>query len=56
MKGTIISKEFQKIEWLQDKNGKQYACYCDDVKDKDNITAQEKQKCLDLSLVAGDSW
>jgi len=26
------------------------------VKDKDNITAQEKQKCLDLSLVAGDSW
>ncbi|SHO43671.1 hypothetical protein SAMN02745220_00464 [Desulfopila aestuarii DSM 18488] len=59
MKGEIISKEFQKMVWVQDKDGKEYACYIDDlkqIKKKEDLTEDEKAKCLDLSEVLGDSW
>lgn len=59
MKGETISKEFQKMVWVQDKNGKEYACYIDDlksIKKKEDLTEEEKAKCTDLSTVLGDSW
>ena len=59
MKGEVISKEFQKMVWLQDKDGKEYACYINDLKNirrKEDLTDEEKSKCMDLSLVLGDSW
>jgi hypothetical protein len=59
MKGKTISKEFQKMVWVQDKDGKEYACYIDDlkqIKKKEDLTEEEKAKCMDLSLVLGDSW
>jgi len=59
MQGEIISKEFQKMVWVQDKDGKEYACYIDDLKQikrKEDLTEDEKAKCLDLSEVLGDSW
>jgi hypothetical protein len=57
MKGEIISKEFQKMVWVQDK--KEYACYIDDLKNikkKEDLSEEEKAKCTDLSTVLGDSW
>lgn len=59
MKGEVISKEFQKMVWVQDKDGKEYACYIDDlkqIKKKEDLSDEEKAKCLDLSTVLGDSW
>ena len=59
MKGEVISKEFQKMVWVQDKDGKEYACYIDDpkkVKKKEDLTEEEKANCVDLSTVLGDSW
>ena len=59
MNGETISKEFQKMVWVQDKNGKEYACYIDDlksIKKKEDLTEEEKAKCTDLSTVLGDSW
>lgn len=59
MRGEIISKEYQKMIWVQDKEGKEYACYIDDVKNikrKEDLTDEEKAKCLDISQVLGDSW
>ncbi len=59
MKGDTISKEFQKMVWVRDKDGKEYACYIDDlksIKKKEDLTEEEKAKCTDLSLVLGDSW
>ena len=41
------------------KDGKEYACY---IKDLENLkpgsalSDSEREKCLDLSFVAGDSW
>ncbi|GAB6192749.1 hypothetical protein [Desulfocastanea catecholica] len=59
MKGEVISKEFQKMVWIKDKDGKEYACYIDDLKNikrKEDLTEEEKAKCTDLSDVLGDSW
>ena len=56
MKGQIISREFQKSQFIQDNDGKEYACYSDDVKENGHLTDEQKKKCLDLSTVVGDSW
>ena len=54
MRGTVISREYQRIEWVQDENGKEYACYGDDGQNKE--TEDRQANCLDLSQVLGDSW
>ncbi len=59
MRGEKISEEYQKMVWVRDKDGKEYACYIDDlksIKKKEDLSDEEKEKCLDLSLVLGDSW
>ena len=59
MRGEIISKEYQKMVWIQDKDGKEYACYIDDLKNvkrKEDLTEDEKSQCLDISQVLGDYW
>lgn len=59
MKGDTISKEFQKMVWVHDKDGKEYACYLDDIKNikkKEDLTEEEKAQCTDLNTVLGDSW
>ena len=59
MRGDNISKEYQKMVWIQDKDGKEYACYAEDLKSlkrKEDMTDEEKDQCLDISQVLGDSW
>lgn len=59
MRGQIISKEYQKMVFVHDENGKEYACYANDVKNAkpgEQLKAKECEKCTDLSLVLGDSW
>lgn len=56
MQGDLIAKEFQKMVWVRDKEGKEYACYVTDIKKKEDLTEEEKAKCLDLNTVLGDSW
>lgn len=59
MRGEIISKEYQKMVWVQDTDGKEYSCYADDLKDftaKKGLTDEQRSRCLDTSEVAGDSW
>jgi len=60
MRGDIISNEYKKMVWVHDKDGKEYACYADDlkgkIKKKEDLTDEEKQKCMDLNEVIGDSW
>lgn len=59
MRGKIISKEYQGMVFVHDKNGKEYACYARDLsgfKNGKDLTDSERQKCLDISLVLGDSW
>jgi hypothetical protein len=59
MRGEIISKEYNKMVFVHDKNGKEYACYAGDLKrfkKSEDLTEEEREKCMDISLVLGDSW
>ena len=59
MRGENISKEYQSMVFVHDKEGKEFACYAKDVKNNHNgaeISDKEKEKCTDLSLVMGDTW
>ena len=59
MKGQIISQEFNKMVWVQDNKGAEYACYIDhdrNVKTKEDLSRHEQQSCLNLNSVLGDSW
>jgi len=59
MRGQLISKEYNRMTFVSDKSGKQYACYIKDLKgdpSKRELSDEERRKCLDTSLVAGDSW
>ena len=59
MRGEKISEEYQRMVFIQDKDGKEYACYIEDLKNikkKEDLTPEEREKCTDISLVLGDSW
>ena len=59
MRGEIISNEYKKMVWVQDNDGKEYACYHEDLKGFDpnkGLNREQKNRCLDTSQVAGDSW
>lgn len=56
MRGEIISKEYQRMVFVQDADGKEYVCYFGDVKDRNKLTKEEKARCLDTSQVLGDNW
>ncbi len=56
MRGEIISREFQNIEWVKDENGKEYVCYSDGVGADGRVDENHKDRCTDTSQVLGDSW
>ena len=59
MKGQVIAQEFNRMAWVSDKNGSEYACYLNNdrnVKNKEELSQQEQQSCINLNRVLGDSW
>lgn len=56
MKGGYAS-----IVWIKDKNGKEYACYLEDVqgknKEKEDLTPEQLRQCLDVNqLIGTERW
>ena len=59
MRGELISKEYQSMVFVHDKDGREFACYAKDLQNSQNgaeISDREKENCTDLSLVMGDTW
>ena len=56
MRGENISKEYQRMVWVKDENGKEFACYEKDLKTRDQLTDDVKNNGLDTSQVLGDNW
>ena len=51
---------YESLVWLQDKSGKEYVCYFDDVADKksfDQLNRDEKNHCADVNQMVGtERW
>lgn len=59
MRGELIAQEYQNMTFVNDQNGKEYACYTSDLKNHKegaDLTEDERKRCTDLSQVLGDSW
>jgi len=51
---------YESMVWVRDKDGKEYACYIKDIKGvkaKEDLTEEEKEKCVDVSTLVGtERW
>lgn len=52
---------YESMVWVRDKDGKEYACYAEalkgNIKAKDELTEEEKEKCMDVSVLIGtERW
>ena len=52
---------YEAMVWIRDKDGKEYACYANDlkgkIKKKEELIEEEKNKCLDVSeLIGTERW
>lgn len=51
---------YESMVWIRDKDGKEYACYLNDIKgikNKEELTEEERAKCLDVSQIIGtERW
>jgi hypothetical protein len=48
---------YESMVWIQDKDGKEYACYVKDIKRKEDLTEEEKAKCMDVNqLIGTERW
>lgn len=56
MRGEKISEEYNSMVWVRDENGGEYVCYKKDLKKLDELSEEEKEKCLDSSQVLGPNW
>lgn len=56
MRGEIISEEYKNMVWVRDDNGGEYVCYARDLKSAAHVSENEKEHCLDTSLVLGPNW
>lgn len=56
MRGDVISAEYQKMVWVRDDNGGEFVCYAQDLKNPNHVAENEKEHCLDSSLVLGPNW
>ena len=56
MRGEIISAEYQKIVFVRDDKGGEYACNLKDLKNPNHVSESEKKHCLNTSQVMGSSW
>ena len=48
---------YESMVWIRDKDGKEYACYLDDIRGYHELTEEEKAKCLNVSEIIGtERW
>ena len=56
MRGNITSAEYQRMVWVRDEKGGEYVCYAKDLKNQNSVSEEEKEKCVDSSMVLGPNW
>ena len=48
---------YESMIWLQDRNGREFACYREDVQNPSELREEEKANCLDVSnLIGTERW
>ena len=48
---------YESMVWVNDKEGREYVCYLDDIHNENELTEEERAKCMDVNLLIGtERW
>lgn len=48
---------YESMVWIRDNDGREFVCYLDDVQNNSELTDEERQNCMDVSLLIGtERW
>ena len=48
---------YESMVWVKDREGRQFSCYLDDLKNPEALTDEERAKCLDVNTLIGtERW
>lgn len=48
---------YESLVWINDKDGREYVCALDDIRNEHELTDEEKAKCMDVNLLVGtERW
>jgi len=48
---------YESMIWVKDRDGRQFSCYLKDIKNPENLTEEEKAKCMDVNALIGtERW
>ena len=48
---------YESMVWVRDRDGREFACYLDDINNPAELTEEEKAKCLDVNTIIGtERW
>ncbi|MHB8790774.1 MAG: hypothetical protein ACYDBT_12930 [Desulfobulbaceae bacterium] len=48
---------YESLVWISDTEGREFVCSLDDVRNTHELNAEEKAKCMDVSLLIGtERW
>lgn len=61
MTDNIMKGGYESLIWVNDKDGKEYVCSLDDIKDNfkeaDGLTDEQRKKCFDVNMIVGtERW
>ena len=48
---------YESMVWIWDRHGKEFACYLADINNPEELTEEEKARCLDVNTLVGtERW
>jgi hypothetical protein len=48
---------YESMIWVKDRDGRQFSCYHKDIKNPENLTEEEKAKCMNVNALIGtERW
>jgi hypothetical protein len=48
---------YESMVWVQDRDGREFACYREDLNNPAELTEEKKAKCLDVNTIIGtERW
>ncbi|MDH3328217.1 MAG: hypothetical protein OEM01_03200 [Desulfobulbaceae bacterium] len=48
---------YESLVWIRDKDGKEYVCSLNDIRNENELNEEERAKCMDVNLLIGtERW
>lgn len=48
---------YESLVWIRDNDGKEYVCSLDEVRNPNELNAEERARCMDVNLLIGtERW